>query len=76
MQLQTGMKASIAQIMADAKNSGGASVLVRIDPSLEREPVPLRWDTSAISNDGAGSPPLRTPKKRGPLLLVPEWGRA
>ena len=33
-------------------------------------------DTSAISNDGAGSPPLHTPKKRGPLLLVPECGRA
>ena len=36
----------------------------------------LIWDTSAISNDGAGSPPLRTPKKRGPLPLVPECGRA
>ena len=50
--------------MADAKKSGGASRLVRIDLSLEREPVALRRDTPAISNDGAGSPPLRTPKKR------------
>ena len=41
--------------MADAMKSGDASRLVRIDPSLEREPVALRWDTSAISNDGAGS---------------------
>ena len=56
------MKTSIARIMADTKKSGGASRFVRIDPSLEREPVALRWDTSTISNDGAGSPPLRTPK--------------
>ena len=39
--------------MADAKKSGGASRLVRIDPSPEREPVALRRDTPAISNDGA-----------------------
>ena len=56
------MKTSIARIMADTKKSGGASRLVRIDLSLEREPVVLRWDTSAISNAGAGAPPLRTPK--------------
>ena len=60
--LQPRVKTSIARIMADTKKSGAASRLVRIDPSLEREPVALRWDTSAISNDGAGAPPLRTPK--------------
>src|ERR1700690_85691 len=46
-----------------AKNGGHKEIgrcirLVRIDPSLERDPAALRWDTSAISNDGAGSPPL------------------
>ena len=34
---------------------GGASRLVRIDPSPECEPVALRRDTPAISNDGTGS---------------------
>jgi hypothetical protein len=48
--------------MVDAKKSGGASRLVRIDPSPERTPVALRRDTPAISNDGAGSPPLHAPK--------------
>jgi len=51
--------------MADAKKLGGASRLVRIDPSLECEPVALRRDTPAISNDGTGSPRSALQKSAG-----------
>ena len=57
------MKASIAQLTADAKKSGGASRLVRINPSLEHEPGALHRDTPAISNDGARLPGAPYSKK-------------